>query len=83
MRPARSPRPGNRARLVTDPLTGSTAELRRVQPYQARKEYVCPGCNQEVRAGTGHVVLVPVSEPDLRRHWHSPCYERAARHGLP
>lgn len=69
--------------FAEDPLTGETAEIRRVQPYQAAKEYLCPGCNQEVRPGTGHVVVVPISHPDLRRHWHVPCLERASRHGIP
>jgi len=63
-------------------MTGAQAELRRIQPYQATKEYVCPGCNQEIRTGIAHVVVVPLSTPDLRRHWHSPCFERASRHGM-
>lgn len=74
-------RGARRERFVTDPLTGQQAELRHVQPFRASKNYVCPGCNQEVRAGTGHVVIVPLSAADLRRHWHTPCFERAARHG--
>ena len=83
---ARGPRKrqlsGARADFVTDPLTGQTAELQQIQPYKARKEYVCPGCNQEIRPGTGHLVVVPLGHSDLRRHWHRPCYERARRHGL-
>lgn len=67
---------------VQDPLTGQTAELQRIQPFKALKEYVCPGCHQEIREGTGHLVVVPLSAPDLRRHWHTPCLERAGRHGL-
>ena len=54
-------------------------EVRRVQPYQAAKAYLCPGCNQEIPAGTGHVVAVPPDAPDLRRHWHSPCWEHRSR----
>jgi hypothetical protein len=73
------PRPAN---YLQDPLTGQTAELQKLQPFQARKEYVCPGCNQEIRVGTGHAVVVPMGAADLRRHWHSPCLERASRHGL-
>jgi hypothetical protein len=49
-------------------------EVRQVHPYQARKAYVCPGCLQEIGPGTGHVVVVPVDAPDLRRHWHRPCW---------
>lgn len=54
-------------------------EVRRVQPYQATKVYVCPGCNQEIGVGVGHVVVVPVDAPDLRRHWHRPCWEHRER----
>jgi len=50
-------------------------EVRRIQPYQARKAYFCPGCNQEIASGVGHVVVVPPQAPDLRRHWHHPCWE--------
>ncbi len=53
-----------------------------MQPYQATKEYLCPGCNQEIRPGTGHLVVVPLAEPGMRRHWHTPCLERARRHGV-
>jgi len=49
--------------------------VRRVQPYQAMKNYLCPGCNGEIRPGTGHLVVVPLPAPDLRRHWHHPCWE--------
>ena len=49
-------------------------EVRTVQPYQARKAYLCPGCNQEIGAGAGHLVVVPVANPELRRHWHHPCW---------
>lgn len=72
----------NRASYVTDPVTGAQAELQRVQPFQARKEYRCPGCNQEIRSGIGHVAIVPLGRSDERRHWHTPCYEHASRHGL-
>jgi hypothetical protein len=54
------------------------AEVRRLQPYQATKAYVCPGCNQDIPAGTGHLVVVPHAAPDLRRHWHHACW--AHRH---
>jgi hypothetical protein len=63
------------ATFVEDPMSGGTAEMRRIQPYQAIKTYVCPGCNQEIRAGTGHLVIVPLADPTDRRHWHNPCWE--------
>jgi hypothetical protein len=49
-------------------------EIRRVQPYQARKPYLCPGCNQDIATGLGHLVVVPLVAPELRRHWHHPCW---------
>jgi hypothetical protein len=56
-------------------------EVRRIQPYQARKHYICPGCNQDIPPGVGHVVAVPLQAPDLRRHWHSGCWaNRTRRH---
>ncbi len=54
-------------------------EVRRVQPYDARKTYRCPGCDHEIRPGMGHVVVVPPLHPEDRRHWHNPCWERAGR----
>ncbi|HEC10705.1 MAG TPA: hypothetical protein ENI86_14245 [Acidimicrobiales bacterium] len=59
-----------------DPEPGH--EIRRVQPYEANKTYICPGCNQDIPPGTGHLVVVPEEAPDLRRHWHYGCW--AARH---
>ena len=55
------------------------AEVRRIQPYQARKSYLCPGCNQDIQPGTGHVVVVPPTAPDLRRHWHDACWRQRHR----
>ncbi len=56
-------------------------EVRRIQPYQVAKAYLCPGCNQEIPSGTGHVVVVPLEASDLRRHWHHPCWaHRGRRH---
>ncbi|HET9444409.1 MAG TPA: hypothetical protein VFO65_13850 [Acidimicrobiales bacterium] len=49
-------------------------EVRAVQPYEARKAYLCPGCNGRIEAGVGHLVVVPGDAPDLRRHWHHGCW---------
>ncbi|HMK96719.1 MAG TPA: hypothetical protein VK425_04170 [Acidimicrobiales bacterium] len=54
-------------------------QVRRVSPSHATKAYTCPGCQQEIAAGTGHVVVVPLSAPDLRRHWHSACWAMRER----
>lgn len=51
-------------------------EVRRVQPYEATKVYVCPGCHHTILRGIGHYVAVPGDAPDLRRHWHKACWDR-------
>jgi hypothetical protein len=63
------------------PLGGAHGEfeVRLIHPFQARKRYVCPGCNHAIESGTGHVVVVPLEAPDLRRHWHRPCWEAEKR----
>ena len=53
-----------------------TVEVRRVQPYQATKTYVCPGCHRDIPPATGHYVAVPELAPELRRHWHYGCWDR-------
>lgn len=66
---------------ASEPARGPTddVEVRHIQPYQASKTYLCPGCNQDIPPGTGHLVVVPTGAPDLRRHWHRPCWENRAR----
>ncbi len=54
-------------------------EVRRIQPYQAVKRYVCPGCHGPIEPGTGHLVVVPHDAPNLRRHWHHPCWQHRHR----
>jgi hypothetical protein len=58
---------------------GDEVEVRRVHPFQAVKTYLCPGCNQDIALGAGHLVVVPFDAPDLRRHWHTACWEHRAR----
>jgi hypothetical protein len=50
-------------------------EVRVIHPYQATKTYLCPGCNQEIGVRVGHLVVVPLDAPDLRRHWHTACWK--------
>ena len=50
--------------------------VRVVQPYRATKVYRCPGCDQEIWPRTLHVVAWPEGDPERRRHWHRPCFER-------
>lgn len=64
---------------MTWPWADDEVEVRRIQPYQAAKAYRCPGCQQDIPSGTGHVVAVPHSAPDDRRHWHHGCWEHRDR----
>ncbi len=50
------------------------------------KAYRCPACNQQIPAGTRHVVAWPrdvvggeEAGIEHRRHWHSSCWERRTR----
>lgn len=49
----------------------------------AMKTYLCPGCLQQIREGTPHLVTWPLdpgllssSGVDERRHWHTACWKR-------
>ncbi len=55
--------------------------VRPVPGAAATKLYRCPGCDQEIRPGTGHVVVWPAETPGLaeRRHWHNACWQRRPR----
>jgi hypothetical protein len=54
-------------------------QVRIIQPASATKEYRCPGCNQEIRIGTKHVVAWCEGSEEHRRHWHLPCWQRVRR----
>jgi hypothetical protein len=71
-------------RRVEDRPDGSWM-VTRVNGQQTVKTYRCPGCNQEIRPGTAHVVVWS-AEPlgalgglEDRRHWHTPCWAAGAR----
>lgn len=60
--------------------------VRRVTGSASGKTYRCPGCAQEIRAVTPHVVAWPVDAPllggeavDARRHWHTGCWQHRLR----
>ncbi len=63
-------------RTLKDPSDAADTTITFVQESEASKSYMCPGCQREIPAGLGHVVAVPTSTPDLRRHWHRGCWER-------
>ena len=56
----------------------NSIETRFIQPYEAVKIYVCPGCGRDIERGVGHIVAVPRLAPDLRRHWHKGCWNNRA-----
>jgi hypothetical protein len=43
------------------------------------KTYRCPGCQQEIRPGTPHLVVMEREELEGRRHWHTPCWRQELR----
>lgn len=46
------------------------------------KRYRCPGCDQEIPPGIGHVVAwAQQGGVDDRRHWHRPCWNARDRRG--
>jgi hypothetical protein len=50
-----------------------------VRQLQGDKPYRCPGCDHLIRAAAPHLVVVPVGDPDARRHWHTECWRRELR----
>jgi hypothetical protein len=58
--------------------------MRRVRSDNATKVYRCPGCDHEIPIGQAHVVAWradTLAGPELRRHWHSACWQ--GRHREP
>ena len=56
--------------------------VRSVSGSASGKDYRCPGCEQLILAGTGHVVAWPADEVGSvadRRHWHTACWSARAR----
>ena len=61
--------------------------VRPVTGAAATKTYRCPGCDQEIRPATPHVVAWPdgsdgaADGPGLsdRRHWHTACWNARSR----
>ncbi|HCK79466.1 MAG TPA: hypothetical protein DHW34_05565 [Actinobacteria bacterium] len=63
-----------------DEFQGQDWLVRSITGSASTKAYRCPGCDQEIRPATPHVVTWPVDEGmQERRHWHSPCWARRDR----
>jgi hypothetical protein len=54
-----------------------------VRAVTGQKSYICPGCNQDIRPGVPHLVVMIEGDVEGRRHWHTPCWQRElTRRGL-
>ena len=56
--------------------------VRQVAGTASARSYRCPGCDQELRPGSPHVVAWPDGQPDDRRHWHTACWAARGRRGV-
>ena len=58
--------------------------VRRITGSASTKAYRCPGCDQEIRPATPHIVAFPadgLGGLEDRRHWHTPCWQARGRRG--
>ena len=62
---------------------GAEYHVRRLTGSASTKAYRCPGCDQEIRPATPHVVVWPMYDPEAgdRRHWHGQCWRARDRRG--
>ncbi|TFV89130.1 hypothetical protein [Blastococcus sp. CT_GayMR16] len=78
--------PARRSEQVEQAADGDWV-VRAITGAATGKTYRCPGCDQEIRPGTPHVVTWPAyprdsdldpwdteSSADWRRHWHTACW---------
>lgn len=72
------PTPGQPSRR-SDPPFWSLAPGYDVRQVAGDKEYRCPGCDHIIRPGSWHLVVVPLDDPDSRRHWHTECWRSELR----
>ncbi len=90
-RPRAASRPAPRGDAVEEADDGDWV-VRPLAGSGASKPYRCPGCDQEIRPATPHVVTWPAyprdsdldpwdveSAADQRRHWHTTCWRARDR----
>jgi hypothetical protein len=83
--------PPRRAETVEEADDGDWV-VRALTGSSTSKPYRCPGCDQEIRPATPHVVTWPAyardsdlepwdtdSAADQRRHWHATCWRARDR----
>ena len=71
---------GSIARRVED-YDGEDWVVQSITGSSSTKTYRCPGCDQEIRPATPHVVTYPadgLGGVEARRHWHTACW--SSRH---
>lgn len=64
---------------IDDDLDLQGYEVRQIDGASAVKDYECPDCGDIVAEGEAHVVVWPVGDSDLRRHWHRHCWRLEVR----
>ena len=57
----------------------ATATGATVRAVTGQKPYLCPGCQQMIRPGLPHLVVVEKDDVEGRRHWHTPCWRTELR----
>ena len=56
--------------------------VRAITGSSSTKAYRCPGCDQQIRPATPHIVAWPAhGSPEDRRHWHTACWRARDRRG--
>jgi hypothetical protein len=60
---------------------GEEYVVRRITGSASTKPYRCPGCDQQIRPATPHVVAWPAGDEAAgqRRHWHAACWRARDR----
>jgi len=70
--------------MATESHPDGEWHVRKLTGSSAHKTYRCPGCDQEIRPATPHVVAWSadiVQGADDRRHWHTPCWNNRGTRG--
>lgn len=88
----RAGRPGGRPAATVEEAADGDWVVRPVAGAATGKTYRCPGCDQEIRPRTPHLVTWAAyprasdldpwdteSATDLRRHWHAVCWRARDR----
>jgi hypothetical protein len=71
------------ARRIED-FGGEDWVVQTITGAASTKAYRCPGCDQEIRPATPHVVAYPadgLGGVEARRHWHTPCWSSRGTRG--